>query len=88
MMVSEPSNPWIAGVAALFTKEFFEGAKARLAPGGLICQWAHTYDISGDDLRSIVATFMSVFPDGTLWLIEDSNPGALIHVTPKMVSSR
>ena len=73
VIVSEPSNPWMAGIASLFTKEFFEGARARLAPGGVLCQWAHTYDISNADLRSIVATFLSVFPDGTLWLVGDAD---------------
>jgi spermidine synthase len=69
VIVSEPSNPWMAGVATLFTREFFEAARSRLNPGGLICQWAHTYDISADDLRSIVGTFASVFPQGTLWMV-------------------
>ena len=73
VIVSEPSNPWMAGIASLFTREFFEGAKARLAPGGVLCQWTHTYDISRDDLRSIVATFLSVFPEGTLWLVGDAD---------------
>ena len=73
VIISEPSNPWMAGIASLFTREFFEGAKARLAPGGVLCQWAHTYDISNADLRSIVATFLSVFPDGTLWLVGDAD---------------
>jgi len=69
VIVSEPSNPWIAGVAALFTREFFAGARDRLSPGGLICQWANAYNISDADLRSIVATFLSVFPHGTVWLV-------------------
>jgi spermidine synthase len=73
VIISEPSNPWMAGVAALFTREFFEALRARLATGGLVCQWAHTYDISGDDLKSIVATFSSVFPDVTLWLVGDGD---------------
>jgi spermidine synthase len=73
MIVSEPSNPWMAGIASLFTREFFEAARNRLAPGGVLCQWAHTYDISSTDLRSIVATFLSVFPDGTLWLVGDAD---------------
>jgi spermidine synthase len=73
VIVSEPSNPWMAGIASLFTREFFEAAKARLAPGGILCQWAHTYDISTADLQSIVATFVSVFPDGTLWLVGDGD---------------
>jgi spermidine synthase len=69
VIVSEPSNPWIAGIASLFTREFFEAARENLAPGGVLCQWAHTYDMSESDLRSIVSTFLSVFPDGSLWLI-------------------
>ena len=73
VIISEPSNPWMAGIASLFTIEFFEGARARLAPGGLVCQWAHTYDISNEDLKSIVATFLSVFPDGTMWLVGDAD---------------
>ena len=73
VIISEPSNPWIAGVASLFTREFFQGARARLAPGGIICQWAHTYTISERDLRSIVATFTSVFPNGTAWMVNDND---------------
>ena len=73
VIISEPSNPWMAGIASLFTREFFEAAKARLGPGGVLCQWAHTYDISTRDLQSIVATFVSVFPDGTLWLVGDGD---------------
>lgn len=73
VIVSEPSNPWMAGIASLFTREFFAAAKARLAPGGILCQWAHTYDITEADLKSIVATFLTVFPDGTLWLVGDGD---------------
>ena len=72
-IISEPSNPWMAGVAALFTREFFTAARDHLAPDGIICQWAHTYSISGDDLRSIVATFLSVFPHGTMWLVGEGD---------------
>ena len=73
VIVSEPSNPWMSGVAALFTREFFHAARARLKPDGLLCQWAHTYDISAEDLQSIVRTFASVFPQGTLWLVGESD---------------
>jgi spermidine synthase len=69
VIVSEPSNPWIAGVAALFTREFFQAARERLAPGGLLCQWANAYTIDDRDLRAIVGTFASVFPDATVWLV-------------------
>jgi spermidine synthase len=73
VVVSEPSNPWVSGMAALFTREFFESVRRRLQPGGLFCQWAHAYDMSDRDLRSIVATFLSVFPDATMWLGGESD---------------
>jgi spermidine synthase len=82
VIISEPSNPWMAGVAALFTREFFTAARNRLAPGGIICQWAHTYNITGADLRSIVATFRSVFPHGTMWLIGRSDLLLVASVEP------
>ena len=73
VIVSEPSNPWMAGIASLFTREFFATARARLTPGGVFCQWAHTYDMSDGDLRSIVATFLAEFPEGTAWLVGDGD---------------
>jgi len=69
VIISEPSNPWIAGVSSLFTKEFFESVRDRLAPGGIVCQWANAYNIGQQDLRSIIATFRSVFPEGTVWFV-------------------
>jgi spermidine synthase len=73
VIVSEPSNPWMSGVATLFTREFFEAARSRLSPDGLLCQWAHTYDISPQDLQSIVGTFGLVFPQGTMWLVGEGD---------------
>lgn len=69
VIISEPSNPWIAGVSSLFTQEFFTSARARLAPGGIMCQWVNAYNINDADLKSVIATFRSVFPDGTVWLV-------------------
>ena len=73
VIISEPSNPWMAGVSTLFTHEFFAAARGRLRPGGILCQWAHTYNISDADLRSIVATFLSEFPEGSAWLVGESD---------------
>jgi spermidine synthase len=73
VIISEPSNPWVAGIAPLFTHELFLAARERLKPGGLFCQWAHTYEMSGANLRSIVATFTSVFPDSSLWLVGETD---------------
>ncbi len=67
VIISQPSNPWIAGVANLFTVEFYELIRAHMRPGGLFCQWVQAYRIDPADLRGIVASFLHVFPEATLW---------------------
>ena len=67
LIVSEPSNPWIAGVATLFTREFYHEAQARLAPGGTFVQWVQAYSLYPQDLRMVLATFLSEFQRATLW---------------------
>lgn len=67
VIISEPSNPWIAGMADLFSVEFFRLCRSRLASGGLCCQWVQSYALDTDDVRRIAATFSAVFPGATLW---------------------
>ncbi len=64
---SEPSNPWMAGVANLFSRDFYQLARRRLADGGIMVQWIHGYNLFPRELRTVVATFRSVFPHSTLW---------------------
>ncbi len=67
LIVSEPSNPWIAGVATLFTREFYAAVHERLVPGGAFVQWIQMYSLYPDDLRMVLATFLSEFHGATLW---------------------
>ncbi|MBP99513.1 MAG: hypothetical protein CL477_02410 [Acidobacteria bacterium] len=62
VIISEPSNPWITGVANLFTRDFFELTASRLAPGGIFAQWFHLYGMSEESAREVMATFRSVYP--------------------------
>lgn len=62
VIVSEPSNPWLAGVANLFTEEFYRTAERKLAPGGMLAQWLQTYSFSAEDYALVVRTIQSVFP--------------------------
>jgi spermidine synthase len=73
VIISEPSNPWMAGVSALFTREFFELARERLAPGGLFCQWAHIYNLDESDLKTIAASFTDAFESAALFLLSESD---------------
>jgi len=67
LIVSEPSNPWIAGVATLFTEEFYGQVHSHLAPGGMMVQWVQAYSIFPDDLRTILGTLAHQFPKVTVW---------------------
>ncbi len=67
LIVSEPSNPWIAGVASLFTREFYEGARRQLGPRGVMVQWLQVYSIFDADVRMVVRTFQEVFPHASVW---------------------
>jgi spermidine synthase len=62
MIVSEPSHPWVPGVANLFTQEFFELGRGRLTDTGVFAQWLQIYQMSTDSLRSVLATYHKVFP--------------------------
>ncbi|MGD9498280.1 MAG: fused MFS/spermidine synthase, partial [Armatimonadota bacterium] len=67
-ITSEPSNPWISGVANLFTREYFELCRTHLSEDGLLCQWLPLYNLTPRDLASILGTFGDVFPECSLWL--------------------
>ncbi|MCX8157105.1 MAG: fused MFS/spermidine synthase [Verrucomicrobiae bacterium] len=62
VIISEPSNPWIPGAAALFTREFFELARSRLSPQGVFCQWIQLYELQPADLQVILRSLKEVFP--------------------------
>jgi spermidine synthase len=73
VIISEPSNPWMAGVSSLFTRDFFLLARSRLAAGGVFCQWAHVYNMHPRDLRSVVAGFTDAFPSSALFLVNEGD---------------
>jgi spermidine synthase len=60
-------DPWVKGVAALFTREFFELAKQRLRPGGVVTQFIQLYQSSPAAVQSEIATFLEVFPNAIVW---------------------
>jgi spermidine synthase len=81
LVISEPSNPWIAGVNNLFTVEFYRQVRARLRPDGVFCQWLQLYELSPDTFASLLASFLAVFPDAHLFCVWGS-ADALIVAAP------
>jgi hypothetical protein len=81
VIVSEPSNPWIAGESNLFTREFMSMVKSKLTTGGVFAQWVQGYSLTSDAFKLVVRTFRDVFPQATLW--ETSSKDYLLVGTGK-----
>jgi spermidine synthase len=77
VIISQPTNPWISGVGDLFTVEYFREAKEHLKPGGLMTAWLALYHMGDLEVRSTLKSFVSVFPNATLWM---SNEGDIVLV--------
>lgn len=73
VIISDPSDIWVAGIGALFTLDFYEAARARLRPGGIMVQWVHTHALSADDLALLAATFHAAFPHTEIWTPADGD---------------
>jgi spermidine synthase len=67
IIFSEPSNPYRAGIASLFTQEFYRAVTARLADGGIFLQWLQAYEVDNQTIRTGYATLASVFPVVETW---------------------
>jgi len=67
VIVSEPSNPWVAGVEMLFSREFLEAARDRLRPGGVYAQWFHLYETDEKALTLVLRTYVDVFDAVAVW---------------------
>jgi len=66
VIISEPSNPWMAGLANLYTLEFFQMVKNRLRDKGIFVQWIHSYRMDWPTFSMVGRTFAAVFPNGLL----------------------
>jgi spermidine synthase len=99
LILSEPSNPWMAGVSSLFTKEFYEACREKLGAKGVLAQWIQLYNLSTAEYALVVRTMLEVFPhaallrvsDGDTILLAGSVPlvpgGAEVHAAQAMVDS-
>jgi spermidine synthase len=74
VIISEPSNPWMAGLAALFTREFFAHARDRLYADGVFVQWMHAYQMDWETFSLVGRTFADVFPNNLLAIMNPSKP--------------
>ena len=77
-IISEPSNPWIAGVNNLFTVDFYRLVKAHLDPDGVFCQWLQLYELTPQTFATLAHSFVEVFPEGSLFALSGDADAILI----------
>ena len=73
IIVSEPSNPWVSGVASLFSQEFYARLSHSLNDGGVLCQWLHTYEMDDTTIATIFEAVSRTFPDFIVYTSIDSD---------------
>lgn len=80
VIVSEPSNPWVAGVASLFTREFYRFVARHLDDDGVLVQWTHAYELNDALLATMLAALAEEFPATDIYL---TNTSDLVFVARK-----
>ena len=66
-ITSDPLDPWVKGAAALYTREFWQLAKDHLNPGGVVTVFVQLYESTEEAVKSEIATFFEVFPNGAVF---------------------
>jgi spermidine synthase len=61
VITSDPIHPWVRGGGDLYSREYFEWCRARLADGGVVCQWLPVYQMGLENVKNVARTFCSVF---------------------------
>ena len=75
VIISEPSNPWVAGVGSVFTREYYQLAANKLNEGGIMVQWFHIYEMQDDLVFLVLRTFADAFPHMEIW---DTQEGDIV----------
>ena len=75
IITSDPIHPWVKGSASLYSKEYFELVREHLNPGGVVTQWVPLYESNAETVKSEIATFFDVFPNGSIWANELNGGG-------------
>jgi len=89
VITSDPIDPWVKGCAALNTLEYYEMCRRHLKPGGVMSLWIPLYESDNETIKSVLATFFKVFPNGMLFSndLEGNGYDAILlgQVEPTMI---
>lgn len=73
LIISEPSNPWISGIAGLFSKEHYQVVNRHLAEGGLFLQWLQIYGMNVETVASVMKALEKTFPRYTIYAMNNTD---------------
>jgi len=73
MIISEPSNPWVSGVAGLFSEEFYQLVQRYLNDKGLLVQWMQLYEINPTLVASVLKAVSANFTDYAVYAPDDGD---------------
>ena len=73
VLISEPSNPWMAGVSSLFSTDFYKLVRRRMRPGGVFGQWLQLYTLDSRSVALVLRTVLRSFTHVQLWHTDPSN---------------
>ena len=89
VVVSHPSNPWVVGASALFSREYFALMRDRLKDGGRAATWIQLYEMDAESARALVATFLEAFPDAHAFRASpDANDVFLVGIKSSAPTTR
>jgi len=75
IITSDPIDPWVKGCAALNTVEYYQMCKEHLNPGGVMSLWIPLYESNNETIKSVIATFFKVFPNGIIFSNDINDKG-------------
>ena len=78
IITSDPIHPWVKGSASLYTREYFEHVKRHLKPGGVVTHWVPIDETTIEAVKSEMATFFAVFPNGSIWINDREGGGDVV----------
>ncbi len=84
LIVSEPSNPFRAGIASLFTVEYYRSAASRLHDDGTFIQWLQVYEVDAPTVRTAYKTLAQVFPYIETWHTDVGDVGLVASKRPRV----
>jgi spermidine synthase len=68
VITADPVHPWFSGAGYLYSTEYFRLVSQKLNPGGIMCQWLPLYELTAEDLKSVVRTITANFAYTMVWV--------------------